>query len=152
MAITAIYLNILGKPIPLKRPRFTRRGWAYNSQSKEMLNVRDIIRLQYPYSKTEEALVVSYCFCMPIPSRWNKKNKEDVKFGTFQHLWRPDTSNLIKFYEDCMNEIIYKDDCQIIKTEAVKILWETPQTHIWIRSASEIEMMKIIEKNKRYGT
>lgn len=165
MTLTALYFQIAGRPIPLQRHRdgvcwykdvqnkkFNVRHWKYNPQFKQMEEVRDYFRSQFQYAPLSEPLLVSYIFSFPIPKGWNKKNHALAAEQKIHHLGRPDTSNLIKFYEDCMNEVVYEDDSQIIGTEAYKIYSENPKTQIWMRTALKQEIeQKLSEIPKYYG-
>ena len=147
MTITAIFLNIPGKPIPLKRPRakyFSNKMWVYNSQLDEMTNTKLIMKSQYRAPPVNEALCVSYLFEMPLSSWKSPKNHKRELNNTMHPINRPDVSNIIKYYEDCMNGVIYSDDSIIIRTSALKIYSKNPRTLIWIRSANldEIESYK----------
>jgi len=52
---------------------------------------------------------------MPIPESKPKKWKGDAVTGHIRPVGKPDLSNLIKFVEDCMNGVFWKDDSQIVE-------------------------------------
>lgn len=152
MTISAVHLTIPGKPTCLKRPRFACRNgkyWAYNSQQKEMDAVRRLMKNQYQAAPIDEAVTVFYRFDMPMSSGFKRRTREGVAKNKIHPGVRPDISNLIKYYEDCMNDLIYLDDSLIIRTEAIKVYSEEPKTSIWIRSATENEVFGFMEN--KYG-
>jgi len=68
-------------------------------------------------------------FYFPIPATRMKKKDELVNKP---HTHKPDTDNLIKFYLDCANEILYEDDSQVYKIIATKQYCTTPRTELKI--------------------
>ena len=57
------------------------------------------------------ALKLKVTFYMPMPKSWSEKKKE--KMNLSWHFQKPDASNLVKALEDALNDVAYKDDCQI---------------------------------------
>lgn len=55
---------------------------------------------------------------MAYPSSWSKKRKNNY-LNEF-HLVKPDLDNLVKYYLDCMNGIVFADDKQIVELAASK--------------------------------
>lgn len=49
----------------------------------------------------------------------------------------PDLSNMIKFYEDCLNGILWEDDRLIVEIYSFKIYAETPGTLIIINELEQ---------------
>lgn len=119
-------LTILGKPLAKKRPRFTRRGKhviTYNSQKDEMDYTKAVIKSQYSGKPLSGALSCSIIFYMPTP----KSRK-----GEHWHCIRPDIDNLEKFIFDCLNGIVWIDDCQVSEVYKRKIYSDNPRTEITI--------------------
>lgn len=52
-----------------------------------------------------------------IPKSWSAKKKEAAAHGTLRPTSRPDMSNYIKNIEDVCNQLIWKDDAQVISFE-----------------------------------
>jgi Holliday junction resolvase RusA-like endonuclease len=123
---------IPGNPIPKARAR-TGKGFAYDPQYKLKKQVTKFLQqhVREFYSKSEnaqegyklahgEAFEVNWYFHMPIPKSFNQTKRNACKWGLIEHTTKPDRSNLEKFYEDCANDVLWKDDCQIIRGEIVK--------------------------------
>lgn len=138
-------LEILGKPIAKKRPKFARMGnfvKTYNPQeSEEGLFVAKAIEqiracdLALPIQGKVPVTITCY-FIMPIPKGFSKKlismvEKEDRNMP--QHTSKPDLDNCVKFLKDCFNKVLWNDDSQIVSLDAVKQYGLTPKTILTVR-------------------
>lgn len=139
---------IPGNPIPKIRARiFTRkkRSIAYDPQQKEKTNAtnkiiyelnqalmsRDVEIVQEALNLTRaESFRVDWSFYMPIPKSFPKSKRMALLGDSVPHTCKPDVSNLIKFYEDCANKVLYLDDAQICKGTFEKVYSENPRTVI----------------------
>ncbi len=72
---------------------------------------------------------------MPIPEGTSKVRRLQMLNGKIHHIKRPDASNLVKMYEDCLKGIIFDDDSQVVEFTARKIYSETPKVVIRVGSA-----------------
>lgn len=126
-------ITIPGNPIPKARARVTRKGFAFDPQEKQKKQVCKILEqsVREYYEKNEnrkegyklahcKAFEVNWYFHMPIPKSFNLRKKNACKWGFIEHISKPDRSNLEKFYEDCANGILWKDDSQITKGNIIK--------------------------------
>ena len=77
-----------------------------------------------------EIASVEFDFYMPIPKSYSKKKYEAMK--NKPHVIKPDLSNLIKFYEDALNGILWKDDAILHKIAARKVYSSHPRVEIRI--------------------
>ena len=57
-------------------------------------------------------LGLSLVSTIPPPKKWSKARKEE-SYGQPWVTNRPDCSNVLKFYEDALNEIAYEDDAHL---------------------------------------
>lgn len=137
-----IFLSIQGKPIAKKTHRDECRiDWSNKSvkrwrrfpQSKEAQQIGLEMKAQYSGPPLETAVFMICEFYMPIPVRWNKKIKQKAREGKIHHLHKPDATNLAKFYEDCMKNIVLHDDCKIVWVTPVKLYDDNPRTEILIK-------------------
>ena len=130
-----IEITVPGKPIAKARPRFYRRGkyvGTYNGQEMEEGKFMLLVREQFEGELIEGPVDLWLKFFMPIPKSTSKKNRESMKLQLIRHTKRPDLDNLIKFTKDCLNEVVWKDDSQVCRIEAVKLYGESPRTEIRI--------------------
>lgn len=121
-----ITYEIPGKPIPLQRPRMCGK-FVYDPQKKEKKEYREKIeKLRdaiFPCS-TPMKLIVEYH--MPIPKSYSQKRSLECEKQP--HVKKPDLSNLIKFTEDALNGLLWKDDAYISEIAAKKIYSKEPKT------------------------
>lgn len=125
------------EPIPLQRPRLSRFK-VYDPQSNIKQQIAYIFRNQWDNVSLFGDLLLQITCYFSIPSSWSRKQKEKVaakRKGT-----RPDLSNLIKFYEDVMQDIgIFKDDAQIVEISAKKLYddGQGPRVEIQLQEISD---------------
>lgn len=149
-------LTIPGNPIPKMRPRFARQGnfvKTYDVQGKEIKYVQNcVIRqirelINHPDKKISleasemahsSIFVVEMRFYMPIPRHCKNKALNEKLWNFEFHNHKPDVSNLIKFYEDCLNGILFHDDSQIVEIRARKLYSDNPRTEIIIMPKKEM--------------
>ena len=130
-------IEILGKPIAKKRPKFFRRGGfvgTYNCQETEEGRFMNQIASAKPdgLDPITGPVSLTVTFKMPIPDSLSKKKRAEMISGEIAHIKKPDLDNLIKFVKDCANGILWKDDSQVIGIWASKFYSETPKTRICI--------------------
>lgn len=119
---------LMGNPIPLARARTSyvlKR--CYDSQKTLKLIAGIEVQRQHgdrPFFKGPLKLDVT--FYLPL-ARSMSLRKANLYNNTL-HVYRPDTSNLIKFVEDVCQNIIYKEDCQISVITAKKLFSTEPKT------------------------
>jgi Holliday junction resolvase RusA-like endonuclease len=130
-------LRILGKPIAKKRPRFARVGKfvrTYNPQETEegRFLFEAYRQLGNGFKPIDKPIAVIMNFFMPIPQSLSKKKKDLMAMKQIRHAKKPDLSNMIKFAEDALNSVIWKDDSQITTIWASKAYSKEPRTEITI--------------------
>jgi Holliday junction resolvase RusA-like endonuclease len=115
-----------GQPIPLQRPRFSN-GHVWDCQSKEKLMVSTYLK----YLHKNRPLLIG-----PLELHISFFLKHKVK--SCWHFNRPDLDNLIKFYMDCANGVLYEDDKQVVKIIATKVYAQSPHTEIYVNEIDNI--------------
>lgn len=148
---------IEGIPIAKKRFRYTSRGsyiHTYDVQIKEKESIQtQMIQMLKKHSQDQpirtfaitEAnyLKVRFVFCLS-PSVSEPTSEKNEKLWGFQLPGqKPDIDNLEKFYLDCANGILWKDDKQIIEIYSKKIYGQIPYVQIDIEEKKGL----IMEKN-----
>jgi len=130
-----ITLEVKGKPIAKARPRFARCGKfvrTYDPQETEESRFLFEVQKQWNRPPIETPLKVRCSFEMPIPKSTSRKKTWAMIKDEIKHTKKPDISNLIKFIEDCLNGVVWKDDSQIIYLAGGKFYSEEPKTIIMI--------------------
>lgn len=122
--------TIPGPPTPLNRPRAARRNGLfrmYDSQKNQKNEVIKILKNQFPRNPLSSCLRVS----MDFYHQPSKSDKEaNLKLWNINKNSCQDIDNLIKFYLDCGNNLIWKDDRQICILESKKMFSKNPCTTI----------------------
>ena len=127
------FIELCGKPQSKLRPRFSKRG-TYDPQYKEKKATQLLLRNAWPSSPLTNEINLDLSFFLPCPKSWSKKKKKSV--NSIFHLVKPDIDNLLKFYLDCMNGIVYADDKQIVSLSSKKMYClDDPRTVIVIKQA-----------------
>ena len=110
--------TIMGDPTPLARARHTR-GRVYDSQKAAKRIFSDKVKDLYGRSSMlEGAIALQIEFVMAIPESWSKRKRLWMK--SQPHIITPDGSNMLKYFEDCCNLILYHDDCQLYDERLIK--------------------------------
>lgn len=114
-----------GDPVPLARVRFGG-GRAWNSQ-KALKTVwqREIAEQHNGRRFYYGPLHLDVCFFMNIPQSKSMRVRNEL-LEQWHHI-KPDTSNLLKWIEDCGTKILYDDDAQISIVTACKKYDEHPR-------------------------
>jgi|SRR6266850_1961752 len=128
---------INGIPIAWKRPGQTSLGIRYDMQKEIKEDIFYELRLQKQKTRLDINVVppkgplkLDITFFMPLPPSWSNKRRNDTD-GMY-HAIKPDTSNMIKFYEDAATGLLWHDDAQICFIEARKIYSTQPRTEITV--------------------
>jgi Holliday junction resolvase RusA-like endonuclease len=150
---------IPGDPIPKARARMFARGktiQTYDPQHQSKAQVRDWMTQQVRRWFDSEnkrivmdasnllqvdALWVRLVFTLPHPRNLARSKINAILWGLTNPTSKPDVDNLAKFYLDCANGVLYRDDAQIVTLVARKLYGDKPQT--------EIEIMPAIPKLPR---
>lgn len=147
-----VFVCVDGVPTALKRHRTRIRGnyaQMYDSQKhlKNEVLKRVIMQLPSGFKPFECPIEFLVEFHMPIPKSFSSKKK--MRMTCTPHIKVPDLSNLIKFFEDTFNGVLYSDDKLIVKIKATKINSEDPKTIICIREyESEDSYIEELKKGK----
>lgn len=78
----------------------------------------------------EGPLFLTATFVMPIPQSWPAARRLDAANGKIWPISRPDLDNLVKAIKDGMNEVVYKDDSQVVREKVQKIYGVDPLIQI----------------------
>ena len=127
-----ITIQIPGKPVAKKRPKFFRRGsfvGAYNPQESEEGKWLWYARQQIP-CKLSGPVSIKMQFGMEIPKSVSAKRRAAL-IGK-PHVKKPDLDNMVKFALDCLNGVAWGDDSSISQLIAVKLYMAEPETFIFI--------------------
>ena len=71
---------------------------------------------------------ITMSFYLPLPKTLPNSKRNAILWGSENHTSKRDLDNLIKFYLDCANEVLFPDDHLITKIEASKEFSNQPRT------------------------
>lgn len=125
----SISYTLIGKPIPLARPRFAN-GHVFDSQTKEKIIMGLQLNSHHKGRPLFAGLLrLDVIYFMPTPRA--KKHLEGRYHGV-----RADLDNLIKMTLDTANGLLFHDDAQIAIINACKKYSREPRTEFTL---TEIE-------------
>lgn len=123
---------VKGNPIPLCRPRFNQGRRPWDSQREEKVRWGLNVGMQHGSAPLFDGPIhLDVTFYFPAPQSMVKRATEFQDIF-IPHYYRPDLSNLIKFVEDAVTGILYRDDCLIVSIRAVKGYSVDPRTEFSI--------------------
>jgi Holliday junction resolvase RusA-like endonuclease len=135
-----LQLHIPGEPVAKKRPRFARRGkfvMTYNDQeTEEGKFIAQVLFQINGHEPFQGPLSVDVGFYVGRPKAHygTGKNEGVLKPSAPKHCLNvKDVDNYLKFAFDCLNEVAWKDDRQVVMVQAGK--WyadDLPRTEITI--------------------
>lgn len=145
-------ITIPGDPIPKMRARYsTRSGYVltYDPQNEKKIQIMNFLKKHISSLTIEnvpelteivcgESFQCTLHFYLPVPKSDSQRLRNEKLWGVIPHITKPDTDNLAKFYLDCGNTILYKDDCSIPVLSAKKYYSENPRTVINIMPVKKV--------------
>ena len=125
-------LIIPGEPCAKQRPRFGRCGTYTPAKT---VNYETLVKQLYITQQREWhngalKLVVNAYFA--IPKSTSKAMREKMLRGEIRPTKRPDWDNVGKIISDALNEMAYKDDCQIVSARVEKWYSDRPRVEVEI--------------------
>lgn len=154
---------IPGIPIAKMRARTVRKKgftMTYDPQEGTKKTIKWLMKVEYHNALNSndtqisseaaeiikaESVVVNFEFYMPVPESESSAQKNLKYWGMENHNKKPDCSNMIKFYEDCANGILFSDDSKIICGSFLKKYSKNPRTEIEIVAKKKFTTHKKVE-------
>ena len=114
-----IIIEIPERPLPsVHHKGYGKR--AYDPRGPDKKRIRKWIMQQYSDKMIEEAVTIRMDFYLAHPKAAPKKKIELMLIDLIQHTKTPDTSNLYYLYENCLKDLVIKDDAQVTEFTAKK--------------------------------
>lgn len=123
-------LIIPGEPCAKQRPKFGN-GRTYTPQ--KTVNYETLVKQLYILQQKERlegALRMTVHAFLSIPKSTSKKNREKMLQGVIRPTKKPDWDNVGKIISDALNEMAYKDDCQIVDARVIKRYSDNPRVEV----------------------
>lgn len=131
--MTIVTFVVPGVPVGKGRPKFARRGNFVSTYTPEKTaSYENLVKV-----KAEEAMQGRSLIDGPVsvdielyvspPVSWSLKKQRAALLGETFPTAKPDMDNVIKGLFDACNEIVWKDDKQVVSLMVTKRFAETPR-------------------------
>jgi Holliday junction resolvase RusA-like endonuclease len=129
-----ILIEISGDPVPWAAHRgYGKR--AFNPRKEQREKYQWQIKAQYnQLDPLSGPLKVDYTYFVGIPKSTSKIRRMQMLNGKMHPITRPDIDNYDKFLSDCLTDIVWQDDSQVIEKMSRKIYGEREKTIIRIEA------------------
>lgn len=134
-----ITFTIPGNPIGKGRPKFARRGNFVTAYTPEKTaSYENLVKMQADAAMAgrapiEGAANVEIALFVVPPASWSQKKQRAALAGEIFPTSKPDVDNVIKGIFDAMNEIVWRDDKQVVDLVVKKRYAETPMARVIVR-------------------
>lgn len=132
-----IVVELSGSPQGKGRPRFVRAtGHAFTPantrkyESHLRLAAQDVMQGRAPL---EGPIAIDVLAVFPVPASWSKAKRAAALLRLVHPTTKPDIDNTAKLVGDGFNEIVWRDDKQIVSATIVKQYGERPMLRVEIR-------------------
>lgn len=134
-----VQIVLSGEPQGKGRPRFVRStGHAFtpaNTRKYESALRYAAQEAMGTEAPLEGPLCVVVVAIFPVPASWSEKKRRAAYAGAIWPTVKPDADNLIKVLDAC-NEVVWRDDKQIVDARIVKRYGERPRLVIEVREVA----------------
>jgi Holliday junction resolvase RusA-like endonuclease len=122
-----VTFQVDGTPVGKGRPKFARRGNFVSTYTPtKTRDYEDLIKdaaqkAMGSNEVLETPVTVAIYITVPIPQSYSKKRTEACLSGSERPIKKPDIDNVAKCFLDAMNEVVYKDDTQVLNLHIKKV-------------------------------
>ena len=127
MKSAVIAFVVPGTPIGKGRPRFARRGAFVTTYTPEKTaSYENLVKIKAHEAMRgrtiiEGAVSVGIMLQITPPASWSMKKQAAALRGEVYPTTKPDMDNVIKGLFDACNEIVWRDDKQVVRLTVTKI-------------------------------
>jgi hypothetical protein len=135
--------QIEGNPVGKGRPKFARRGNFVSTYTPTKTRdyedlIKDAARKAMGSNELlETPVTVAIYITVPIPQSYSKKRTEACLSGSERPIKKPDIDNVAKCFLDAMNEIVYKDDTQVLTLHIAKVYGTVGMVEVMVKEDLE---------------
>ncbi len=132
----AVAFVIPGTPVGKGRPKFARRGNFITTYTPEKTaSYENLVRLKAEEAMKgrapiEGAVAMTLLIEVTPPASWSAKKQAQALLGEIRPTTKPDVDNVLKGICDAMNEIVFKDDKQIVAVTIHKAYAQTARAAV----------------------
>lgn len=133
---TAVAFTVPGAPVGKGRPKFARRGNFVTTYTPEKTaSYENLVKMAAALamdgrSMYEGAVAVVMWLYVTPPASWSQKKQREALLNNILPTSKPDVDNVIKGIFDAMNEIVWKDDKQVVELTVKKRYSETARAQV----------------------
>ncbi|MFC7783327.1 RusA family crossover junction endodeoxyribonuclease [Rossellomorea sp. GCM10028870] len=132
-----IQFTVYGTPVAQGRPRFSSQGGytrAYDpKKSKDFKKYVKLVAAENrPKKLLEGPLQLFIRVYKPTLKNFSQKKLAAAESGELRPLTKPDVDNYVKGIKDACNQILWKDDSQVVELLASKWYSEDPRIEIMV--------------------
>lgn len=133
-----IKFTVWGEPIAQGRPRAsTANGYVKMYDPKKSREFKQYVRLVASQHRPQELLTgplkMKVKVFKPTLKSFSQKKKAAAEKGEIRPITKPDVDNYIKSVFDGLNQVIWKDDSQVVDLQVSKFYSENPRIEVEIR-------------------
>lgn len=127
----AVVFVIPGVPVGKGRPKFARRGNFVTTYTPEKTAIyENLVKVKAEDAMQgrriiDSAVSVAISIYVTPPASWSLKKQREALAGSVYPTSKPDVDNVIKGIFDAMNEIVWRDDKQVVDMTVQKRYSET---------------------------
>lgn len=109
----------------------------YDPQGKDKRAIRQIVQEKAPPVPFQNPCALKITAYLPIPKHTPQWKLEFMRTGWIRPRVKPDSTNILKLYEDALTGIWFRDDALVVDTTVKKLYGTTPRI--------EIEVMELVD-------
>jgi Holliday junction resolvase RusA-like endonuclease len=128
-----------GNPVGKGRPKFARRGNFVSTYTPT--KTRDYETVIKEAAKKamgsnellETPVTVAIYITVPVPQSYSKKRTEACLKDIERPIKKPDIDNVAKCFLDAMNDVVYKDDTQVLTLHVTKVYGTVGMVEVMVK-------------------
>lgn len=133
-----IKFTVWGEPVAQGRPRAsTANGYVKMYDPKKSREFKQYVRLVASQHRPKELLTgplkMKVKVFKPTLKSFSQKKKAAAEKGEIRPITKPDVDNYIKSVFDGLNQVIWKDDSQVVDLQVSKFYSESPRIEVEIQ-------------------
>lgn len=127
-----------GTPVGKGRPKFARRGNFVTTHTPEKTaSYENLEKVKAQEAMQGRALIdgavsIDIALFVTPPASWSQKKQRAALAGEIYPTTKPDWDNCGKGICDAINEIVFKDDKQVVDARVSKRYAETAGAHVTV--------------------
>jgi Holliday junction resolvase RusA-like endonuclease len=136
--MSEIYFTVPGTPVGKGRPKFARRGNFVTAYTPEKTaSYENLVKMYAAEAMKGTELITGpvevrmFLFVTP-PASWSNKKRINALNGGIFPTSKPDIDNTCKILADSCNEIVWRDDKQIVDLSVRKRYSETARATVQV--------------------